>query len=180
MVGQVLPRRQLTLHDYGGKLFWQVINPRSRFRSVSPSVQLGCAAHFFDSEQKRAIKLFLGEVNVRIPFSYRAASSTAVDLAAVKPFEGEDAALCEIFSAVPADGCPAAVTESPKKVPGTYVIPGQSPTGWNNAQKIGGQTATDCQNIQETGGQSPTGGTDLPECRKVFEWSYAKCRAELC
>lgn len=160
MVGQVLPRQQLTLHDYGGKLFWEAINPRSRFRSVSPTVQFGCAGHFFDSEQKRTIKLFFTEVNVRIPFSYRAASSTAVDLAAVKPFEGEDAALCEIFSAVPADGCPAAVTESPKKVPGTYVIPGQSAMDGINQQK--------------------TGGHDLPEWRKVFEWSYAKCRAELC
>ncbi len=117
--------------------------------------QTRCIGHFFDAVNMRTVTVDLGVVYCTLPRFYRAASSTASTLEAVKPFEGDGAALCEEFSFSEyrpersEDG-----TEEGENSPGTYVIPGQTPTGGNNAQKIVNKSS--------------------------FEWSLERCAAELC
>jgi hypothetical protein len=99
-----------------------------------------CKGYFFDSVNKRTVCIDLGYVTCSFPFRYRAASLTASDLEAVKPFEGEDAAHSELSASEYRPQRSEDGTEEAEISSGTYVIPGQSIPREANAQKIGNKS----------------------------------------
>ena len=125
--------------------------------SVAPRSFGHCVGHFWDNTRKQAVVLDLGPVWVNCRNSYRSASSLPVS----SFFEDETAnILSREEGAVPyemfladeyrpqrsedgAESAKSCVDKCQGEDSGSYVIPGQTPMGRNNAQKTGGQAPTD-------------------------------------
>lgn len=140
MIGKVLsPSEAGRSYDLPPRLFRQVINPlkQKRVDSSDPSFQSssGCFGTFWDEINKRSVCVYMGVVTVRILHSYRAAPSSAADFddepANILSREFEGAAPYEFSAARSRPERSEDAPQAAEKSPGTYVIPGQSPTGGN-------------------------------------------------
>ena len=119
-----------------------------------------CFGFFWDSVNKKQIRVFLGTVSMRSTktFAYAPASPLAAP-AQVENLSRVGAGPYANFST--SEERPERSEDAPQQgenSPGPYVIPGQSLMGETKHTK--------------TGGQNLTGET--------FEWSVEKCEAELC
>lgn len=147
-------------YDLPPRLFRQVIESRGHLDDRYST----CVATFWDNDKKRTVRFNLGVVQLRnFPFSYHAAPSVAevpchslceapqaAHLSRVEgaapyaTFLAEPERTEVVFSGAPDSakkGAECPTNLKGQKSPGTYVIPGQSPTGGNNAQKIGNKSA---------------------------------------
>lgn len=159
-------------YDLPPRLFRQCLDPRKqRARPVEEPEFVSCFGTFWDNQQKRTVRLYLGTVRCYLVKAYRAASSSGFTAQSLSR-EKEGAAQYAIDrsgerSGGAADARPldcnfasnTRLFRRVKKSPGTYVIPGQVHPQVKNTP---GQVAMGCQNHQN------------------FEWSEAKCREELC
>lgn len=187
----------------------QVLNPFKQLafqRGIAQSNTLQrfprCKGFFWDSKNMRLVEVDLGHVYLRPVFSYRAASSLAVSFfgeSAELLSREEGAAPYENFSTFEhrAERSEHGAEEG-EKSPGPYVIPGQSPTDGNNAQKIGNNisfkdgnglayveaNAFSISNVKNRHGntvrESSRSGHPAAIFESDFDWSVEKCEAELC
>lgn len=141
MIGKVLPPSEAgRSYDLPPRPFRQAINPLKQKRVDSPDLPKQsqsqpfepapvCFGQFWDNDQKRAVRVFLGTVAVRVPFSYRAAPSSAADFddepANILSREFEGAARYEFSAARSRPERSEDAPQAAEKSPGTSVIPGQ-------------------------------------------------------
>lgn len=86
-----------------------ISNPIKQKSIQSRYTQQRCIGHFFDSVTRKTVHIDMGFVSVRIPFVFRAVSSSVSNLDFLERFEG--------------------TAQSAEKKYGSYVIPVQSPMG---------------------------------------------------
>lgn len=115
----------------------------------------GCTGHFFDQKTKKIVTVNLGYVVCHPVRLYRAASSTASPMEAVKPFEGEDAALSSVLGA-------------------DEHRPQRSEDGAQDAPKMSGYVCNTRTKSHRWEYRSKN------EQKNAFEWSLEKCWAETC
>jgi len=163
------------------RLFTQLTNPLKRVASSSVvleranldrsdyltsidtgrSVSSVCIGHFWDSKKMMLVHVKMGLVMFRpVGFLRSSASCAAVSHKSFSRVEAD--VLSKSF--LPDEYRPERSedgTEEGRKMSGSYVIPGQSPTDWTKQQK------------NEQNGRTKSHVL-------YFEWSVEKCEAEIC